>query len=671
MNAPANWHESNADYLSAALSWLRLRLQRLASSADGQPGNDPAQAVQEAEERFAAPPAGTRAPPALVTLAERLGLSQFEQDVLLLCSAMELDTQIAALCAAAQPAADRPFPTFALALTLFDDAVWDVLSPERPLRYWRLIQIGGDKGEPLVIRALHVEERIVSYIKGLNYVDERLNAWLFPITTRATAALQPSQQACVEQAVEIWTQASREAALPVIQLLGADSPGKMALANHVAAHFGCQLHRVAADSLNEHAADLDSLTRLLQRECMLSPVALYFDWLDQDAAVEARAQAALRYFLARSDGLFFVDTREWLPRLGQLSVGIDVARPTPVEQRALWRAALNGRGGAAHGALAAQFNLEAADIHRVAAQVLAHDAPADEAQLAQRLWDSCRASVRPALNRLAQRLDAHATWDDLVLPPEQRSLLQQISAQVQGRAQVYGDWGFARKMNRGLGISALFSGDSGTGKTMAAEVIANDLRLNLYRIDLSAVVSKYIGETEANLRRLFDAAEDGGAILFFDECDALFGKRSEVKDSHDRYANIEVNYLLQRIEAYRGLAILATNMRSALDAAFVRRLRFIVTFPFPGHAQRELIWRNAFPAEMPCVALDYERLARFNLSGGNIHSAALGAAFLAAHAGKPVGMEEVMAAVRSELIKLGKPVNEADFRTSHPVGGRA
>ena len=217
-------------------------------------------------------------------------------------------------------------------------------------------------------------------------------------------------------------------------------------------------------------------------------------------------------------------------------------------------------------------------------------------------------------------------------------------------------------MTRGLGLSALFAGESGTGKTMAAEVIANELRLHLYRIDLSAVVSKYIGETEKNLRRLFDAAEQGGAILFFDEADALFGKRSEVKDSHDRYANIEINYLLQRMEAFSGLAILATNMKSALDAAFMRRLRFVVNFPFPGLNERKLIWQKSWPPEVPREALDYERLARAGVSGGNVHSIALNAAFMAAQRGTPVTMPLLMSALRAELRKLDKPVNEAEFR---------
>jgi SpoVK/Ycf46/Vps4 family AAA+-type ATPase len=264
---------------------------------------------------------------------------------------------------------------------------------------------------------------------------------------------------------------------------------------------------------------------------------------------------------------------------------------------------------------------------------------------------------------LAERLDAKARWEDIVLPAEAEHLLRQIAAQVSQRSKVYGEWGFRRRMNRGLGISALFTGESGTGKTMAAEVIANELELNLYRIDLSGVVSKYIGETERNLRRLFDAAEDGGTILFFDEADALFGKRSEVKDSHDRYANIEINYLLQRVEAYRGLAILATNLKTALDAAFMRRLRFVVDFAFPGVAQRTTLWEKAFPRDTPAIGLDFARLARLDLAGGSIHTVALNAAFIAAARSRAVTQSIVFEAARAEFRKLNKPFNEADFRS--------
>jgi SpoVK/Ycf46/Vps4 family AAA+-type ATPase len=239
--------------------------------------------------------------------------------------------------------------------------------------------------------------------------------------------------------------------------------------------------------------------------------------------------------------------------------------------------------------------------------------------------------------------------------------LQDIAAHVRQRARVYGSWGFAAKSARGLGISALFAGTSGTGKTMAAEVLANELHLDLYRIDLSQVVSKYIGETEKNLRRVFNAAEEGGAILLFDEADALFGKRSEVKDSHDRYANIEVSYLLQRMESYRGLAILTTNMKQALDSAFLRRIRFIVQFPFPDAAQRAEIWRRVFPMATPTHGLMVEKLARLNVAGGNIRNIALNAAFLAVDAGEPVNMTHLLRSARSEYAKLEKPLTEAEI----------
>ena len=232
---------------------------------------------------------------------------------------------------------------------------------------------------------------------------------------------------------------------------------------------------------------------------------------------------------------------------------------------------------------------------------------------------------------------------------------------VRRRTTVYESWGFGARNSRGLGISALFAGPSGTGKTMAAEVLARELRLDLYRIDLSSVVSKYIGETEKNLRRVFDAAEAGGAILLFDEADALFGKRSEVKDSHDRYANIEVSYLLQRMEAYRGLAILTTNMKGALDTAFLRRIRFIVQFPFPDAASRAEIWRGIFPPETPTKRLDYDKLARLNVAGGNIRNIALNAAFLAADAEEPVRMEHLLRAARGEYAKLEKPLTGAEI----------
>jgi SpoVK/Ycf46/Vps4 family AAA+-type ATPase len=270
------------------------------------------------------------------------------------------------------------------------------------------------------------------------------------------------------------------------------------------------------------------------------------------------------------------------------------------------------------------------------------------------VWRASRRVASHPLQDLGKRLETSVDWDDLVVPPDVRAQLREIAAQVANRTRVYDEWGFGPRLSRGRGISALFAGPSGTGKTMAAEVLAHELDLDLFRIDLSGVVSKYIGETEKNLRRVFDAAEASGAILFFDEADALFGKRSEVKDSHDRYANIEIDYLLQRMEDYRGLAILATNMKAQLDPAFLRRLRFVVDIPFPDADIRRRIWERAFPGSTPTEGLDFNRLSRLEVAGGSIRNIALNAAFVAAERHSAVRMEHVLHAARREYQKLEK-----------------
>jgi SpoVK/Ycf46/Vps4 family AAA+-type ATPase len=275
-------------------------------------------------------------------------------------------------------------------------------------------------------------------------------------------------------------------------------------------------------------------------------------------------------------------------------------------------------------------------------------------------WAVCRSHARRSLQHLAVRIEPRARWHDVVLPQPQVETLRQITSHVRQRSVVNTRWGFAERYSRGLGATALFAGSSGTGKTMAAEVIAADLELDLYQIDLASVVSKYIGETEKNLRRIFDAAEESGAVLLFDEADALFGKRSEVRDSHDRYANIEVSYLLQRMEAYDGLAILTTNMKQALDDAFLRRIRFIVQFPFPDAAGRQRIWECVFPAKTPLHDLDFSRLARLNISGGVIRNIATHAAFLAAEEGGVVTMDNLLSAARVEYAKLERPLTASE-----------
>jgi ATP-dependent 26S proteasome regulatory subunit len=655
----AAWEAANARHLSAALSWLKLCLEqgvgekrphaKLAAAAD---------AVAKAE-------ANAGVPPALILLAQTLGLSHFERNLLLMCAAAEFDTGFSALFASAQGDPTRIYPTFALALSIFDDAAWDALSPERPLRYWKLIEINQPGAQALTISALRADERIVNYLKGLNYLDDRLAPYLTSIAPPEFSEAMPASQRKLQNSVASqWRDLRADAQVPIVQLLGADSAGKQSIAASAASDVQRRLYRLSPDSLPTQPADLEVLARIWQRESMLLPIALYVDAQEIDGS-EAHAATARR-FLARCSGFIALAVREAWPRLPRESHIVDVVRPTTEEQRQAWKK-LVGADADSPALLASQFDLNIVDIHQIA-EAVKSERETTGAPLAARLWDSCSARVRPMLNALAHRIEPKASFDDIVLPAEQTDQLRQIAAQVRQRGKVYGEWGFGQRVNRGLGISALFSGESGTGKTMAAEVIAKALRLNLYRIDLSAVVSKYIGETEKNLRRLFDAAEDGGAILFFDEADALFGKRSDVKDSHDRHANIEINYLLQRMEAYRGLAILATNLRSSLDVAFTRRLRFIVNFPFPGIAERRRMWQLAFPAQTPLRGLDYHRLARLTLTGGSIHNAALNAAFLSADAGSAVTMSFALAAAKAEFVKLDRPVNETDFHWLEQTG---
>ncbi len=666
------WLENNNRYLEASLQWLRLRFQRLIPDEQAQPKDlDGSTSVQAgslderineaAEKRVAA--ANMDPPPALIMLANLFGLSPFERDTLLLCAALEFDPSLASLCGAAQGSPSRNYPTFSLALSLFDDPRWDALSTQSPIRYARLVEINQPGAVPLTAAALRADERVVNFLKGLNLLDDRLTSFINTLDSNARIPLAESQRAVADEILQRLQLLPHDFILPVVQLRGVDDGSKLGVAALVCETLGRRLCRIAIETLPAQLGEIETLARLWQRESFLLPLGLYID-VDSVEAGKAETPVSLQRLLSRDVGLVFLAVRENALQLNRSSFSVDVEKPTPAEQYDVWITLLNEYGAEPDiretaQSLAGQFDFNVGDIWHAAS--LASNS-IERKQSSKSIWQACRNLTRPRLDSLAERLEPKANWNDLVLPDEQMVIMRQIAGQVRNRHKVYDSWGFSRAMNRGFGISALFSGESGTGKTMAAEVLANDLQLNLYRIDLSAVVSKYIGETEKNLRKLFDAAERGGAILFFDEADALFGKRSEVKDSHDRYANIEVNYLLQRMEAFKGLAILATNMKSALDPAFMRRLRFILNLPFPGLKERKLIWQKALPSQTPQHDLDFERLARLNLSGGNIHSIALSAAFIAAQNGQTVTMPILLAAARGELKKLEKPFSESEFR---------
>ncbi len=654
--ASNNWYETNQRYLSAALDDVRHALEQHCTTTDSTPQEEfPSTASTETPDQ-------TRisSPPALETLCATFGLSPFERDIVLLCTGIELDSTFASLCASVQGNDTRSYPTFSLALATLNTPHWSALTPNAPLRYWQLVEIGSGNG--LTNSPLRIDESILHYLVGMPYMDERLVGVIEPV--RTAGDIVPSHYALAERLVAIWSQATGTVELPAIQLYGHEVASKRAIAATACDIAGLKLRTLSGYAIPRAAHELDTLIRRWEREAALNTSALFLDCDDLNINDETHI-SILQRVLERMQGALILSSHERWHTQRRPVIPFEVRKPPANEQRSAWQNALgpvaqilNGHIGS----IVSQFSLSATTIQVVSTQIVGtelSDATNTE-ELRNALWDACRIQARPRLDDLAQRIEPVATWDNLVLPEQQRQALHDIAMHVRQRSTVYETWGFASRSARGMGISALFSGASGTGKTMAAEVIANELRLDLHHIDLSQMVSKYIGETEKNLRRIFDAAEDGGTILLFDEADALFGKRSEIKDSHDRYANIEVSYLLQRMEAYRGLAILTTNMKSALDVAFLRRIRFVVQFPFPDAAQRAEIWRCIFPTNTPTDGLDAVKLARLNVAGGNIRNIALNAAFLAADKGEPVRMTHLLRAARSECAKLEKSLTDAE-----------
>jgi vesicle-fusing ATPase len=580
-------------------------------------------------------------------IAERFALSRFERDLLLLCAGVELDTAFAAACKVCGGAP----PTFSFALATLPGAHWSAITPTGPLRYWRMIELR--PSEQVTAAPLRIDERVLHFIAGVSHLDERLQGLVRP--GPPPGFLTEAQADAARRIAALWSAAdARDEAWPAVQIVGEADAGRAEVAVAACAAHGLRLNLIRAADLPAAIADRASLQQLWAREAALADCALLVETADADGTEILRGAAA---FAADARSVVLVAGREPLPPTGRPLPRFDVAKPSRAEQAQFWRRALGADAGAPEGAVEIQIERIVAHFDFGPAAI----AGASAAALGGDLWDACRRQARGGLDDLGRRIEATADWESLVLPAAETDILREIVANVRQRARVYDHWGFAGKSDRGLGVSALFAGSTGTGKTLAAEIMARELELDLFRIDLSQVVSKYIGETEKNLRRVFDAAETAGAVLLFDEADALFGKRSEVKDSHDRYANLEVSYLLQRMEAYRGLAILTTNLPQAIDPAFRRRLRFIVQFPFPETAERAEIWRRIFPAATPTEGLDVGRLAQLNVAGGNIRNIALGAAFLAADAGAPVGMTHLRRAARAEYAKIGRALTGAEL----------
>ncbi|TCL69507.1 ATP-binding protein [Rhizobium sp. BK251] len=647
----SSWSELNRQWLVAAIRRLRERIEAL--SADGATPNTIPDCIE------AQPASGFL--PALIRCAETFGLSPFERELLLLVAGLELDQGLRAAVGRFNTNGS-PAATYGLALAVLTQSHWDALSPERPLRRWRIVE--SQAGGLLTQSVLRLDERILHFIAGIAARDAHLEGMaslVEPPKGGGDAAGHPLAQ--------------RTAALldgndhprPVVVLHGGtDATARRDLVLAALAECGRPALWIAAHGLAGDGATLSLIARHLDREHLLTgavPALSVNAEAEETAALDliARMEGPALWLGTPAFGLSTLPLRRRIVRYELPKPG---KRQAQARLATHWQQSALGESrdpdvDAAIKRASEQFHLTSQSLEQVIER-LDTATPADRPAT---VWAAAREAVRGGLEALAQRIDTRVTFDDLVLPSGQTATLRDIARHLRHRDLVYEDWEFGRKHQLGQGLVALFAGEPGTGKTLAAEAIASEVELDLYRVDLASTVSKYIGETEKNLKRLFDAAEASGAVLLFDEADALFGKRSEVKDSHDRYANIEVAYLLQRVEAYRGLAILTTNMKSALDRAFLRRIRFVVTFPFPDMAAREQIWRKQFPPVAPLGDIDFVELSRLNLAGGHIRSVALAAAFKAAEKGSAIDQELLIAAAREEFAKM-----ERNFSTT--VGGR-
>lgn len=619
----------------------------------------------------------------LPRISELFGLSPFEERSLVVCLAPEIDRSYEKLYAYLQDDVTRKKPSVDLLMNLLLSTMSDRLlaraafEPDGTLLKFRLLQLFDDSAAPtpLISRFLKLDDRVVDFLLGRERIDARLGAIASLSNEDGCESIQVGGER--ENRMRDFVRAYFGEPAPrkenlVFYFYGPYGSGKRALAELIAADLGLPLVVGDLGRMSEVALPFEEAAWLLGREALLQPAILCLDNFDHLVAGDPNRRPHLEAVLemVRSCSVFAIlfGASPWSPRgLLKNSRFLDVRFKVPDdgERRNLWATAV-GRGFQLAedidlGAIASKFRLTQGQIQDALAAArgrVSLRSTGGELIKSEDLEAACRAQSSEKLSTLARKIEPRHVWGDIVLPEEVLRQLREICQRVVYRHRVLSDWGFGAKLSLGKGVNALFAGPSGTGKTMATEIIASELGLDLYKIDLSGVVSKYIGETERNLDRVFSAAEDANAILFFDEADALFGKRSEVRDSHDRYANIEISYLLQKMEEYEGLAILATNLRANLDEAFIRRLAFTIHFPFPDEASRLRIWRGIWPASMSLdPGVDLEFLAKqFKLSGGNIKNIALAAAFLAAESNSLVTMAHLLHATRREFQKLGKPL---------------
>jgi SpoVK/Ycf46/Vps4 family AAA+-type ATPase len=617
----------------------------------------------------------------LATLADSFHLTSFDIDVVLICLAAELDLRYERLYAYLQDDVTRKRPSVDLALNLLCSSfsakmdARDRFAFAAPLLKYELISLSEDTANPkttLLNRYLKLDERIVNYLLGSDEIDVRLARQVLLVDPKHTIENLILPADLLNRLKLLFENHGNGDRGLSLYFQGPYGVGKRSTAGALCQLGGLKLLVVNVEHAPSADPDFASVVNLITREAALQGAAVYWNGFDSLLSAEQRSHLLLllQELQERREMVFLAGETVWEPSdIPELPPFVRIEFPLPAysERLLFWGMAVKNIAAADVDAagLANKFRFTGGQIRDAAltAQNLARRRdPEDVSVNMTDLLEACRLQSNRKLAALATRIKPHYAWTDIVLPPDSLRQLREICNAVEFRSIVYEEWGFDKKLSLGKGLGLLFAGPSGTGKTMAAEVLAGELGLDLYKIDLSTVVSKYIGETEKNLSRIFTEAATSNAVLFFDEADALFGKRSEVKDSHDRYANIEINYLLQRMEEYEGTVILATNLRKNMDDAFVRRIQFTIEFPFPHADQRLAIWQRVWPKDMPRQDLDLDFMARrFEISGGNIRNIALATAFLGAEDGGCVTMKHLIRATWQEYQKMGKVVMEGEF----------